>query len=193
MRFISLIHRWLAVLHPQAFALLCLSFLLRPYNVLLSEILPVPSDLMCFWIFCSRKLYFHFTLYHRILLAIIHFLFWSETDQNLKFLQWASIFIGNFPVAALRTLLMQRQIQGEGWGGSNPAFGKFSSLSGYPCLSLFHNKNNTMSYNISFSPIDHYKKTVAIPLLDSLIIQMQDRFFPKIATPAICFVWCHRL
>ena len=28
----------------------------------------------------------------------------------------------------------------------------------------------------SFSPIDHYKKTVATPLLDSLIIQMQDRF-----------------
>ena len=34
-----------------------------------------------------------------------------------------------------------------------------------------------MSYYISFSLIDHYKKTVAIPLLDSLIIQMQDRFF----------------
>ena len=33
-----------------------------------------------------------------------------------------------------------------------------------------------MSYNMGFSPIDHYKKTVAIPLLDSLIIQMQDRF-----------------
>ena len=28
----------------------------------------------------------------------------------------------------------------------------------------------------SFSPIDHYKKTAAIPLLDPLIIQMQDRF-----------------
>ena len=28
----------------------------------------------------------------------------------------------------------------------------------------------------SCSPIDHYKKSVAIPLLDSLIIQMQDRF-----------------
>ena len=26
------------------------------------------------------------------------------------------------------------------------------------------------------TPIDHYKKSVAIPLLDSLIIQMQDRF-----------------
>ena len=32
-----------------------------------------------------------------------------------------------------------------------------------------------MSYNISSSSIDHYKKTVAIPLLDSLIIKMQDR------------------
>ena len=28
---------------------------------------------------------------------------------------------------------------------------------------------------MGFSPIDHYKKTVAIPLLDSLITQMQDR------------------
>ena len=28
----------------------------------------------------------------------------------------------------------------------------------------------------SSSPIDHYKKSMAIPLLDSLIIRMQDRF-----------------
>ena len=28
---------------------------------------------------------------------------------------------------------------------------------------------------ISSCPIDHYKKTVAVPLLDSLIIKMQDR------------------
>ena len=70
----------------------------------------------------------------------------------------------------------QRRIQGEGWGGCNPLFGKFSNLSGYPCLSLFHTKNNIISYNVSSSSIDHYKKTVAIPLLDSLIIQMQDRF-----------------
>ena len=45
-----------------------------------------------------------------------------------------------------------------------------------------------MSYNISFSAINHYKMVVAIPLLDSLIIQMQDGFLTKIATPAICFV-----
>ena len=32
------------------------------------------------------------------------------------------------------------------------------------------NRSNTLSS----SPIDHYKKSVAIPLLDSLIIQMQD-------------------
>ena len=44
---------------------------------------------------------------------------------------------------------------------------------------LFHTKNSIISYNISSSPIDHYKKTVAIPLLDSLIIQMQDRFSDK--------------
>ena len=43
-------------------------------------------------------------------------------------------------------------------------------------LSLFHAKNNIICYNVSSSPIDRYKKTVAIPFLDSLIIQMQGRF-----------------
>ena len=61
---------------------------------------------------------------------------------------------------------------GGGLRGLQPPFGKFSNLSGYSCLSLFHTKNNIVSYNMGFSPIDHYKKTVAIPLLDSLIIQM---------------------
>ena len=71
---------------------------------------------------------------------------------------------------------VQRRIQGEGWGCPPSPFGKFSNfLSGYPCQTLFHTKNNIISYNKSPSPIDHYKKTVAIPLLDSLIIQMQDR------------------
>ena len=41
---------------------------------------------------------------------------------------------------------------------------------------LFHDQKNIISYNISSSPIDYYKKTVAIPLLDSLIIQIRDRF-----------------
>ena len=57
-----------------------------------------------------------------------------------------------------------------------PPLASFQTMSGYPCLSLFHTKNNIISYNICSSPIDHYKMTVAIPLLDSLIIQMQDRF-----------------
>ena len=35
---------------------------------------------------------------------------------------------------------------------------------------------NIISYNVSSSQIDRYKKTVAIPPLDSLIIQMQGRF-----------------
>ena len=43
----------------------------------------------------------------------------------------------------------------------------------------FSYKNNIMSYDISSSPIYQYKKNVAIPLLDSLIIQMQDRFLTK--------------
>ena len=70
----------------------------------------------------------------------------------------------------------QRWIQVKGRGGCKPHFGKFSNLSGCPCLPLFHTQNTIISYNISSSPIDHYKKTVVIPLLDSLIIQMHDRF-----------------
>ena len=56
-----------------------------------------------------------------------------------------------------------------------PLWEVFSNLSGYPCLSLFHTKNNI----ISSSPIDNYKKIVAIPLLHSSIIQMQDRCFDE--------------
>ena len=74
-----------------------------------------------------------------------------------------------------------------------PPIGKFSKLYGYPCLSLFRTKNNIISYNISSSPIDRYKKTVAILLLDSLIIQCRIDFPTKIATSAICFVSCHQL
>ena len=61
-------------------------------------------------------------------------------------------------------------------GFVTPAFGEFSNLSAYacrPCLSLFHTKNNIISYNVSSSQIDHYKKT------DSLIMQMQGRFSDK--------------
>ena len=35
---------------------------------------------------------------------------------------------------------------------------------------------NIISYDVSSSQIDRYKKTVAFPPLDSLIIQMQGRF-----------------
>ena len=37
-----------------------------PYNVLLSKVLLVLSDLMGFWFFCSRKLYCHLILYDRM-------------------------------------------------------------------------------------------------------------------------------
>ena len=57
-----------------------------------------------------------------------------------------------------------------------PPLGSFQTCLATQCLYLFHSKNNIISYNVSSSSIDHYKKTVAIPLLDSLIIQMQDRF-----------------
>ena len=66
------------------------------------------------------------------------------------------------------------RVEGVATPPPRPPLGKFSNLSGYPCLSLFHAKNNIVSYNVSSSQIDHYKKTVAVPLFDSLIIQMQD-------------------
>ena len=90
----------------------------------------------------------------------------------LKYQYW-TIVVQSFKVK-LGTLSFR--IQGESRGGCTPPFGKFSNLSGYPCLSLFHIKNNIISYNASSSQINHYKKTVVIPLLDSLIVQTQDRF-----------------
>ena len=70
---------------------------------------------------------------------------------------------------------------GGGLRGCNPPppFGKFSNLSGYPCLSLFHIKSNIISYDISSSPqsiITRRLQALVIPLFDSLIIHMQDRF-----------------
>ena len=61
-----------------------------------------------------------------------------------------------------------------GLRGLQPPFEKFSNLPGNPGQPLFHTKNNIINYNLRSSPSDHYKKTVAIPLFDSLIIQMQD-------------------
>ena len=49
---------------------------------------------------------------------------------------------------------------------ATPSLGGFLILSGYPCLSLFHTKYNIISYILSSSPIGHYKKTAAIPLLE---------------------------
>ena len=67
----------------------------------------------------------------------------------------------------------QRRIQwGGGGGGGGVRFGGvLTHLWG-----VFDIKNDIISYNISSSPIDHYNKAVAIPLLDSSVIQMQDRF-----------------
>lgn len=62
---------------------------------------------------------------------------------------------------------------GGGLKGLQPPFEKFSNLSGSSCLSLFR-------------AIDHYKKTVAILLLDSSKCKID--FLAKIATPALCLV-----
>ena len=91
---------------------------------------------------------------------------------------------------------MLRRIQGEGRGDSTPPppLRSFQTClaTHVSCLSLFHTKNNIMSYNISSSPIDQDKKTVATSFLDFLIInscQMQDRFLTKIAMHAGHFSW----
>ena len=88
------------------------------------------------------------------------------------------------------------RIQGGGLSGLQPSLLEvFLNLSGYPCLSLFHTKNNIISYNLSFGPIGHYKKTFAIPLLEltPYLSKCKIDFLTKIATPTICFVSCHRL
>ena len=52
---------------------------------------------------------------------------------------------------------------------------------------------NIISYNVSSSQIDRYKKTVAIPPLDYSSSKCKVDFLTKIAKPAVCFVSCHRL
>ena len=66
----------------------------------------------------------------------------------------------------------------EGFATPPVPLGSFQACLATHVYPLFHTQNNISRYNIiiSSSPIDHYKKTVGIPLLDSLIIQMQDRF-----------------
>ena len=82
----------------------------------------------------------------------------------------------------------QRRIQGGGGGGG----GLGVRFEGVVTLlwGIFDIKNDIISYNICSSPIDHYKKTVAIPLLDSSIIQMQDRFSDEdcLARHLLCLV-----
>ena len=59
----------------------------------------------------------------------------------------------------------QRRMQGGGGrGGLQCPLWEVFELA-WLCLSLFHTKNNIMSYNISSSPINQYKKF--IPLLDA--------------------------
>ena len=94
----------------------------------------------------------------------------------------------------VRWLLQIATVQGSrGFNPPPPPLRSFQTClaTHVSCLSLFHTKNNIMSYNISSSPIDHDKKTVATSFFDSLIInscQMQDRFLTKISTPANCLV-----
>ena len=62
---------------------------------------------MSFWVILLQKALFPPIWPHHMLFAIIYFLFLHTDSQNLKFLHWASIFMGNLPVATLHTLLLQ--------------------------------------------------------------------------------------
>ena len=75
-----------------------------------------------------------------------------------------------------QSLALQRWIQGGVEGVAPPPPWEVFKLVWLPMSIPFSRQNNIKSYNVRSSQIDHYKKTVAIPLLDSLIIQMQDRF-----------------
>ena len=62
-------------------------------------------------------------------------------------------------------------------GGDAPLpLGSFQTCLAAHVYPSFIITNNIISYNARSSQIDHYKKTVIIPLLDSLIVQTQDRF-----------------
>ena len=78
-----------------------------PYNAVFIHRSPSNLTPMSFWVFLLQKALFPPTWHHRMLFAIIHFLFFRTDSQNVKFLHWASIFIGNLPVTALHTLLLQ--------------------------------------------------------------------------------------
>ena len=68
-------------------------------NVLLSKpllVVYIRSVLMCFWFFCSRKLYFHSILYHRLLFAIIYFLSLSEIARTLNSYTGRQFLLGTF-------------------------------------------------------------------------------------------------
>ena len=65
---------------------------------------------------------------------------------------------------------------GGGWRGLQPPLWEVLKLVWLSMSIPFSCPKNIISYDVSSSQIDRYKKTVAFPPLDSLIIQMQGRF-----------------
>ena len=93
----------------------------------------------------------------------------------MQFLQWDLNWWSGIPFFFFGGATKHLEIRGGSRGGSSrglqpPLWEVLSAYPCRPCLSLFHTKNNIISYNVSSSQIDHYKKT------DSLIMQMQGRF-----------------
>ena len=101
---------------------------------------------------------------------------------SIRKMKYNTFFISNCNVLSLYVRPWKTEADPGGRGGGGvEGVATSPSESFQTCLvtyvyPFFHTKNNITSYNISSSLIDHYKKIVAIPLLDSPIIQMQDWF-----------------
>ena len=97
---------------------------------------------------------------------------------SIRKMKYNTFFISNCNVC--KTLKNRGGSRGRGGGGvegvATSPLESFQTCLVTHVYPFFHTKNNITSYIISSSLIDHYKKIVAISLLDSSIIQMQDWF-----------------
>ena len=110
---------------------------------------------------------------------------------SIRKMKYNTFFISNCNVLSLyvRPWKTEADPGGRGGGGGlrelQPPLESFQTCLVTYVYPFFHTKNNITSYNISSSLIDHYKKIVAIPLLDSSIIQMQDARHLPCLVPSI--------
>ena len=110
---------------------------------------------------------------------------------SIRKMKYNTFFISNCNVLSLYVRPWKTEADPGGGGGGGVDGVATSPLESFQtCLvthvyPFFHTKNNITSYIISSSLIDHYKKIVAIPLLDSSIIQMQDARHLPCLVPSI--------